>query len=252
MFYALSKTLDLLFSPLSWSLGLALACVWAALRGRVRGAQALGIAAWLVLFVPATGWVAFGLFGYTEQFEGKRIQPDVSYDAVILLGGFLWRGPDGAIELAESADRALRAWELLAAGRARQVVIAGGGTASWGREADVVAELLARLGIDRRRMLLDRESRNTRESALEVRAIVERAKLKRLVMVTSAFHMQRSLECMRAVGLNPDALATDHRESEFPSWLDRVLPRASHLALSERALRELAGRLVYRARGFAR
>ncbi len=252
MFFALSKTLDLLFSPLFWTFALGALCALAARRGRVRPARALGVAAALMLYVPATGWCARALFGYLERFEGRTMRQSVRYDAVILLGGFIRRGEERATELAESADRLIGAWELLASGRAQRVVIAGGAPAAWGREADVAAELLERLGVDRSRMLLDSNSRNTRENALQVRAIAERAKLKRMVLVTSAYHMQRALECMHAVGLDPDAYATDYQRPELVSAFDWVLPRSASLALSERGLRELAGRAIYRARGYAR
>ncbi len=252
MFFALSKILDVLFSPLFWALALGAACALAAHRERVRAARAFGLAAWLTLYVPASGWFAAALFGYVERFDGPTMRPGVRYDAVILLGGFIRRGVERPFELAESADRLVETWQLLASGRAAQVVISGGRTGSSPPEADVAADLLQQLGVARSRMLLGRESRNTRENALEVRAIAKRAKLGRMVLVTSAFHMQRALECMRAVGLRPDALATDYQAPELASWWDALLPRAAHLAVSERALRELAGRAVYRLRGYAR
>jgi uncharacterized SAM-binding protein YcdF (DUF218 family) len=246
VFFTLSKILDLVFAPLSWALVLMLAAGWAARAGCARRARSLGLAAGLLVYLPATGFCARGLMLYVERFDAPPLQPSVAYDAVILLGGFAHRGPDGKIELADAADRLLRAWELLQTGRAARVVVAGGS------EAALIAELLQGWGVARERMLLDHKSRNTRENALETRAIVERAKLRRLALVTSAFHMQRSVECMRAVGLRVDVLATDHQAPVMASWFDYIAPRAAHLAQSERALRELSGRLVYRMRGFAR
>jgi uncharacterized SAM-binding protein YcdF (DUF218 family) len=72
-----------------------------------------------------------------------------------------------------------------------------------------------------------------------------------LLLVTSAAHMARAAGCFRAVGLTPDTLPVDQRALP-PAWdAWSPLPRAVHLAQSELALRELAGRLVYRLRGYS-
>ena len=253
MFYTLSKLLDLAFSPLFWALVLGLTATLLAAQGRRRRlVGVLGGGALLLLYLPASGLGAWLMSGYVERFDGAAARPDVRYDAVVLLGGFAGRGPDRAIELSEAGDRLLRTWEVLRDERARRVVIAAGGPEPGESEADLAADLLGQLGIARARMLLDRSSRNTRENALALRDIVAREQLGRLLLVTSAFHMQRALGCLRAVGLSADALATDHQTPGRLGVFDAVAPRASNLALSELALRELAGRLVYRLRGFAR
>jgi hypothetical protein len=59
--------------------------------------------------------------------------------------------------------------------------------------------------------------------------------------------MLRAEECFRAVGLQVDTLPVDYRTARTRS----VFPRAKHLADTEAALRELGGRVVYRALGYA-
>ncbi|MET0340212.1 MAG: YdcF family protein [Polyangiales bacterium] len=249
MFYALSKLLDLTFSPLSWALALGLAAL--ALAGRrPRLSRVLGALALLTLYLPSTGGCAAWLFAYVERFDGSVVAPGVRYDAVVLLGGFIERR-DGKDELDESADRLLRAWEMVRDGRAARVVIAGGSDTGVA-EADLAADLLVQMGTDPARILRDTKSRNTRENATALRDIVRAEKLGRLALVTSAFHMERALGCLRAVGLEADALATDHQVPRVRGVVDALAPRAHLLAKSELALRELAGRLVYRLRGYAR
>ena len=257
VFYTLSKLLDLAFSPLFWALSLA-ALAWGLGAGlparlaRPRVARILGASALATLYLPSTGLCAWLLLGYVERFDGPLAQADVRYDAVVLLGGFAGRGPDAAVEISDAGDRLLRAWEVLRDERAARVVIAAGGAEEGETEADVAADLLGQLGIARGRMLLDRTSRNTRENALQLRDIVAREQLGRLLLVTSAFHMQRALGCLRAVGLRADALATDHQNPAQLGVFDALAPRANNLGKSELALRELAGRAIYRLRGYAR
>jgi len=190
---------------------------------------------------------------YAERHDGRPFRAGQEYDAVIVLGGFVSVGNDGRLALAESGDRALRTYELLRDGHARMVIIAAGGPhPELPVEADAAAALFEQWGVARDRMLLGRTSVNTRQNALEVKSFVRARKFKRLVLVTSATHMQRALECMRAVGLEPDVLPCDQHGQVRVNPLLLLRPRASWLALSELVLRELFGRVVYRALGYAK
>lgn len=253
VFYVLSKTLDLAFSPLFAALALGALSALAIRRGRRTLSVRLGVIAWLLAYLPATGGAAAFLMSVVEDFDGPRARPDVRYDAVILLGGFAGRNRHGELELSEAADRLLAALRLLRSGQAARVILAGGGSGGSGGEAesDIAAALLREAGIADERMVLDRKSRNTRENAVETKALADAHGLAKLVLVTSAFHMQRALECMRAVGLHPDAHAVDHPHPMIQGPFDLLAPRSDNLRLSELALRELAGRLVYRLRGFS-
>ena len=251
MFYLLSKILDLAFSPVAHALIYGAFAMVFLRRGKPRVGWVLGITAWVTLYVPSSGGVARWLMQTVETFDGPRTKEGTHYDAVILLGGFAGRSELGTVELSEGADRLLAAWRLVREGKADKVLIAGGAPEGVEPEARLAASLLREAGIEDARILSDERSRNTRENAIEVRAIVDRAHLSKLVLVTSAVHMERALGCMRAVGLRPDALAVDYLRPNLRFGFDLLVPRADYLRLSELALRELAGRLIYRARGYA-
>jgi uncharacterized SAM-binding protein YcdF (DUF218 family) len=239
VFYWLSKTLDLCLSPLFWSLVLSLTAARTLQRGRPRAALRLGGFAFVLLYLPSIPLIAHPLTRYVEEFDGPSVRRGVVYDGVVVLGG-------------NNPSRVLTAFELLHSGAARRALIVAGGP--HGRvEADEWSERLRRWGIAEDRLLLGRNSLNTRQNATEARMLVDhgKGKLKRLVLVTSAFHMQRALECFRAVGLSPDAAVSDRAKLPIPRWFDYLAPRVSNLSLSELALRELAGRWVYRWTGYA-
>ena len=82
---------------------------------------------------------------------------------------------------------------------------------------------------------------------MESARIVRERGWTRLVLVTSAAHLPRALGCFHAVGLRPDAFPTDYRSSGRTRSL---APRAGNLSESADALRELWGRVVYRALGY--
>lgn len=88
LFVLLSKTLDLLLSPLSWALLLALAGLVVG-RLRPRLGTALGVGGVVVLWLFATSPVSNALLRILEASAVRTYRPEQTYDAVILLGGML-------------------------------------------------------------------------------------------------------------------------------------------------------------------
>jgi uncharacterized SAM-binding protein YcdF (DUF218 family) len=97
-------------------------------------------------------------------------------------------------------------------------------------------------------VVLERESRNTRENAERSARIVRERGWRTLLLVTSAMHAPRAEAAFRGAGLAVDVLPVDRRSGDRPG---SFLPRATALDRSTEALRELAGRLVYRAVGYS-
>lgn len=255
MFLVLSKLLDLFLAPLTWGLLLLLAgLVLRRRRARLAGTlQGVGLA---LLYAFSIEPVSEGLMRATEAGAVSTYRPDVVYDAVIVLGGGLDPGAterSGHPEYNAAPERILRGFELLREGHAKQVLISGGSLDPRPEavvEADVLARQLQEWGIAPERIVTEGRSRNTRENALESEPIVRAHGWKTLLLVTSAAHMPRARGCFAAVGLHPDTLVVDVRTSAVPLRLGSWLPRASSLNASTDALRELAGRAVYRLRGW--
>lgn len=247
MFLALSKVLDVLVEPVTWALLLGVA----ALLSRRR---APGVAAVLVLWAFSTEALSDAIGRVVEGDARDTSQAGVVYDVVIVLGGVgdvVGRGAGVRLELNQAADRLIGAFDVLHAGRARFAIFSAGAPGEV-TEAEVSARLMASWGIERSRLLVEGKSRNTRENALESARIVRERGFSRVLLLTSAAHMPRALGCFRAVGVEADALPVDFRTEEHPLRFTRLLPRAYALDKSADYLRELAGRVVYRLRGYAR
>ncbi|HEU4412596.1 MAG TPA: YdcF family protein, partial [Polyangiaceae bacterium] len=253
LFYLLSKTLDVVLEPLAWALALG-ALGARRLRGPPAHAAWASLALLYAFSVPAVAdllWRA--LEAGTASTYRREGEP---YDAAILLGGPAdnnARDLPEAFAYNENVERVHATFELLRSGRARAAVVSSGPIEPAGRapsEAHLLAEQLERWGVAPERLVVEPRSRNTAENARETAALVRARGFRRLVLVTSAYHMPRALGCFRAVGLEVDALPVDSRA---PVDLGRSpLPRADSLARSTTALREFAGRLIYRARGFSK
>lgn len=247
MFFFLSKILDLLVAPLTWAIALVLVGLWAARKKRARLAFFAPIASVVILCVFASGPVANSLLASLESSGTTTAKPDVTYDAVIVLGGFVddaARRAWGAPAYSDAVERMLVAYDLLRAGRAKVAILSGV------TEAGVIARQLEAWGIDKERLVIEDHARNTHENAVESVRIVRERGFARVVVITSAMHMQRAAGCFVAEGLAFDTLAVDfhsHSSSFAKTWL----PRAAELDASTNALREWVGRFVYRVRGYS-
>ncbi len=95
----------------------------------------------------------------------------------------------------------------------------------------------------------EKSSTNTMENAIYAKRILEQYNIKKFYLVTSAWHMPRSLWAFKQVGLDPIPAPTDYK-----MWPDKIenigewLPSASALEISSDALHEYIGLLWYRVR----
>jgi uncharacterized SAM-binding protein YcdF (DUF218 family) len=260
VFFLLSKLLDVVFSPLAWAFVLvAVGVPWRSdARPWSRWRRACVVVGLVELYVFALEPTALTLARALEASAPQTMRPGATYDAVVLLGGMVdeWTTADRRVPAYnENVERLLSTFDLLRTGRARVVVISGGAQdPALGRaaEAYVLADQLAAWGIDAQRLVVEAGSRNTRENAVNTAQIVRARGFHRVLLVTSAAHMVRAQGCFNAVGLAVDTLPVDWSTPRTGRPPFTPLPRATALASSTEALREFAGRLVYRVRGFTR
>ncbi len=253
MFFFLSKILDVLLTPLAWSVALlVVGLTGRGESGRRRWVGAAGIA--LLLFFSLDP-VANALFRSLETPPIRTVRPGMTYDVVILLGGITDEPAEvtwGQRSFNDNNERLLETYDLLRAGTARYAIVSGGSLQPTPKvEARVLADQLIAWGIAEDRVVVEDHARNTYENAVNSAAIVRARGWQTVLMVTSAFHMQRAYGCFRAVDLPVDTLPVDFR-SHDGRVLGELIPRADHLEVSSAALREWFGRKIYAARGYTR
>lgn len=256
MFLFLSRTLDLAASPLAWAL--VLAALGVSRRPALRLAPLAGA---VLLYCFSIAPVANALVSRVEASAPAGYRPGAGYDAVVLLGGVVSHGatalagaggPAGP-SLNDNVERLVTTFRLLRSGEVPRAILSGGRADPDDPvvEAEILAAELAAWGIARERLIVEGRARNTRENAVEVAEIAQAAGLRRLLVVTSAFHAERARDCFRAVDLEVDLLPVDRRAAA--PWAARsLLPRPEQLDAATRALRELLGRVVYRVVGYGR
>lgn len=262
MFFVLSKILDVLLSPFTWGVVLvALAVPWRRPRRtqRWRPRRAVGVTGLVVLLTFSLEPVSNRLMHRLERAVPPTYRPDVVYDAVVLLGGVsdervVWETGEPAYN--ENVERLVVTHRLLRDGRANVAIVSGAAmnpALAEVAEARVLAEQLVDWGIEPARVIVEDRARNTYENAAYTKEIVAERGFTRVLVVTSAFHMRRAVECFSAVGMAIDVLPVDYRaHSDKSPGRDSLLPRAGYLSESARALREMAGLHIYRLKGYAK
>lgn len=116
-------------------------------------------------------------------------------------------------------------------------------------EANVAAALFDTFGISRERVLLEDRSRTTAENAAFTRNLLKPQPGERFLLVTSAYHMPRSIGVFRRAGFAVDAYPVDFRTR---GWIDAATPFstiAGGLARSDTAVHEWLGLIAYRLSG---
>lgn len=92
---------------------------------------------------------------------------------------------------------------------------------------------------------IEPQSRNTYQNAKYTAKLLKENNIKRFYLVTSAWHMRRSLWAFHQFGLNPIPAPTDFAKQKHANWLKLWLPNPAAFVRSYLALHEYLGYLCY-------
>lgn len=251
MFFDLSKILGFLSHPSNFLAVAAIAAICLLASRWRRQAHALLIASVLALLI--LGWSPLSnvlLLTLSERFPAWQAGAG-DPDGVIVLGGTI--DPDvsearDAIELDSSAERAIALLTLARRFPNARVVFSGGsGSLIQGdvAEAPYARKLLGEFGMTGGRFIFEETSRTTWENAVNTRELVQPKPGERWLLVTSSFHMPRSVGAFRKAGFEVEAFPVDWRTR---GWSDGWQPfdkLSSGLSRADVALHEWSGLLIY-------
>lgn len=171
---------------------------------------------------------------------------------VVVLGGGVDQDADGD-ELTRMHEPTLR--RVLHAVHVWQAapdasLLLSGGVGGRVREADLMAMFARQLGVPSQQLRIERESRNTIESAWHVAPLLRHLGVTRPYLVTSAVHMPRASAAFAAAGFPTCPLITEPPTTK-PLWMYSLVPQVGALRKSTRVWREVGGLAVQsmRARG---
>lgn len=220
----------------------AIVVVLAALR-RWRAAGVLAGLCLVVLSLPVCG---NALLGRLESIHPPlRVAEVLPADAVLVLGGVMApaRAPGLLPEWADSVERFEAGVALLRADRARLLLFTGDPR---GSEGATLRRLAIARGVPEERIAVIGEVGNTADEAAQLRRHAAAHGLRRVVLVTSAWHLPRAVRQFRGAGVELVPFPVDYRSmpNRLLPYMD-WLPTANALEKTELALRECYGLAFY-------
>ncbi|SAL28345.1 hypothetical protein AWB64_02381 [Caballeronia sordidicola] len=218
----------------------ALFAVW---RQRRRAVVALCA---LLFWALGAGWLATPLWHFAQNgFEKPSALSDMRFASrtiFVLLGGGTRHDDDNRlIPRRDAFTRVVATADLYRecrrAGGACRVIVSGGNPQHHEQaEADNYAPFLLARGVSATDLLRENESLNTYENARNVARLLGPERDETFVLVTSAYHMRRSLAAFSAFGINAQPFVSNVRHPRVSFF-----PRPRGFVDAETALHELIG-----------
>ncbi|WP_029031202.1 YdcF family protein [Salinarimonas rosea] len=177
-------------------------------------------------------------------------------DGIVVLGGAT--AQDASIELGqpvlnEAADRLTTAVILAGRHPGIPIVLSGGSSSLIGAdrytEAQAMAEALTAMGVAPERLVIEDRSQNTFQNAVYSREAVAPAPGSRWLLVTSAWHMPRSVGVFRRAGFEVVPYPTDFRTVGGREATSGFRSISAGLQRLDVAAREYVGLVAYRLTG---
>ena len=248
--FVLSKLLSAITQPLFWlSVGWLLALFLLPRFRRLASSMLWG------------GLLVLGLLGFNaipdallrsleSRFNVPSLTQSDSYAGVIVLGGATGSPgifkAHGQVPLSEAAERMTLPIALMRKFPNFELIFSGGegrlmptGTT----EAELAKVFYEEQGVDMKRVTLESKARTTRENARQVAALLGERCKQPWLLVTSAWHMPRSMAEFQAAGCNVTAYPVDFRTGEETSWTEYSM--AVSLMAWQTALHEFLGMFFY-------
>jgi uncharacterized SAM-binding protein YcdF (DUF218 family) len=206
----------------------------------------------LPIYLLANGW----------NLKTKRLNEiNTEYDVAIVLGGFsrIVKKEPNAFYISPSGDRIIKAIQLYRAKKVKKIFISGGSGKVFMqefKEGKIAAQFLNDVCIDTSDVLYEDKSRNTYENALFTKQYLDSLGLSqsKLLLLTSSYHMRRSMACFNKVGLVCTPFVVDPQHNSSPiDWRnpeEYLLLSVKHLSDWDVYLHELVGYLIYKFTGY--
>lgn len=245
MMLLLNKVLPLLLLPFGLVCGLVLFALW-------RKKWWPGLLALAVLYLSSIPLVAERLMGWLEsRYPVIPLKKLEVVDAAIVLGGIV--GPQPAVDAQPNWSEAFERFEagvaLMQGGRAKHLVFSGA-RMPWDdsatTEGDELKQRAIARGVSPERIIIGPLVDNTSGEAQATLGLMRERKWKRVIVVTTGWHMPRAALQFRRAGVDAVFFPVDFRtDPSSPLTVIDFVPTSGAWQMTETALREGYGWLFY-------
>ena len=203
-----------------------------------------------ILYLISTPIFSNKFFKLVEGSEyRKHINTiDTAY-AIVVLSGMITINEVGNASYIEwgDPDRFFGGIDLFKARKAQKLIFTGG-KMPWHKtnktEGQILKEYALSNGIPSEKILVTKEVGNTAEESVAVKETINPGK--RIILITSAFHMYRAKKLFEKQGFFVIPYKVDYKtnQNEAINFID-FLPSANNLGQTETCIREIIGRIFY-------
>jgi len=253
MFFILSKILTFLLSPFTY---IVILLFWIFFCRNHRKQKKISFYTILFIFLFGNSFVLDEILRHWEvPFNTSKIK---NYDIGIVLGGMvMFDAKNDVSKFNGNVDRLLQILPKLKENKINHLLFTGGSGDLYhpeNKEAEILKRYLISIGWDISNFTFESESRNTYENAKYSVDLLKQnfgdLSDKKIILITSAGHMRRSIACFKAQGLNVDYLCSNRhagpRKFEFQHCF---IPNMSALSGWSQLLHEIVGYMVYKLTG---
>ena len=203
-----------------------------------------------LLYIISTPIFSNNFFKLLEGSEYRKpVSAIDSAYAIVVLSGMLEINEVGDSTYIEwgDPDRFIGGLALFKAGKAQKLVFTGG-KMPWDKakktEGEVLKEYAVSSGIPSEKIFVTKDVENTADEAVAVKELISPSK--RIILVTSAYHMHRAKRLFEKQGFEIIPYKVDYKtERNKEITIIDFLPSAASLELTETGIREIIGRLYY-------
>jgi uncharacterized SAM-binding protein YcdF (DUF218 family) len=241
MFFILSKVLSFLLYPLLYIFVLLAIALFSKKPKVKRKCLVWSFALLWVFSAP----LFINLVAMAWDVAPGKLEPNKTYSAAIVLGGFSGDDKHGKGVFNWAADRFIQGVILQKTGRVKKILISSGNGnlfADGFREADWVKSQLKIMQVPDSCILIENQSRNTLENASLTKQLLDKQHEKGpYLLVTSAFHMRRSLQIFKSQGVDVIAYPCNYIAGDKRMSLWDIVPSSDALTGWNTYIKEIIG-----------
>ena len=254
MFFVLSKTLNLLFLPLTQ---VFIFFVLSVIVKKQPWKKRFFWAGFVLLLFFSNDFISNAVMRGWEVDPKPFNEVQPHQVGIVLTGSTIpFLQPDDRVYFQRGADRVTHSIQLYKLGLIKKILVSGGSGRLLGEdepEANKFKKVMLMAGVSDADIILENTTRNTHESAVAVKKILDSLNFKAedCLLITSAFHMRRSIACYRKVGLVLESFSTDfYSVPDKPIIPTIIIPAVQGFIIWEKLFKEWTGLTAYKIAGY--
>lgn len=192
------------------------------------------------------------------EIPPSHLSADIEpYDLAVVFTGVTntSKSPQDRVHFNKGADRVMQAVHLYKTGKVKKILLSGGSGKVWDdgyEEASVLRSVLIECAVAPEDIIIENKAMNTHENAVYSAEIISsQFEKKRILLITSAFHMRRSSGCLSKEKVKFDTYSVDFYSTDRVFTPDVFLiPNEYAMHKWQILIHEVLGFVVYDLVGY--